>query len=307
MSVNQTFLTISCTLLERKVIILQTLPSHWHITNTIFTAVVNSILMIPIILLNAMAIVTIQKSSQLRNKVCYFGIVLQSAADIGVGCFTIPITTFFIVSPLLPVGHCIVPHLTIHVGYLPAGISIITLSLITLERYIGVVHPYSYAVLVTKKRILVYVIGGILLDVLVTSVLSVKVNRIERFFFMTLAISFFVLSAFVYGRIYFILRRLVSSKVNRSFESRSQKKKILWEMKHARSCFLVVICFMLCMTPFLLSRIILREYGRPTYRAFLGWSIVLGNLNSIFNSLILFWTKTLVRKEAMKIIKTIWK
>jgi hypothetical protein len=304
--VNQTFLSISCLIAEQERIVMRTLPSNWHIPNRIFTVVVNSLLIIPIVLLNVMAIVTIQKSSQLKNRPCYFAIVLQSAADIGVGCFTIPITTFFLASPLLPVGHCIAIHLIAHVGYTPVGISIITLSLITIERYIGVVHPYSYATLVTKRRILVYVIGGILLNVLVTSVLSFKVHGIGNAFFATLTIAFFALSAFVYARIYLIIRKLVRSKVTPSHENGNRKRNILREMKHARSCFLVVVCFIFCMTPFLLSPIILHKHGLALHNAFVGWSVVLGTSNCIFNSMIFFWTKTLMRKEAIKIIKAIW-
>ena len=65
-----------------------------------------------------------------------------------------------------------------------------------------------------------------MLDVLVTSILSVKVKGIEAVFFGTLAIAIFLLSVFVYARIYFIIRRLVRSKLHPSHGSRSKKKKI---------------------------------------------------------------------------------
>ena len=303
---NQTFLTIACQLFGKEISAIKTFPSNWHILNRIITAVVNSILVIPTVSLNVIAIVTVQKSCHLKNRLCYFAIVLQSVADTGVGCFTIPVTTFFLVSPFLSVDHCVSVHLMFHVGYLMVGISIITLSVITMERYIGVVHPYSYATLVTKRRILAYVIGGISLDVLVITVLSTRVKNIEIVFFATMVTLFFILNAFVYSRIYFIIQGLLRSKVQPSHESRSEKKKCLREMKHARSCFLVVLCFVLCMTPFLLSPIILQKHGRPTFQAYRGWSIVLATSNSMFNSIIFFWTKTLMRKEAMKIVKTIW-
>ena len=143
---------------------MKTFPSNRHVVNRIFTAVVNSVLIIPTVLLNVIAIVTIQRSCQLKNRLCYFAIVLQSAADTGVGCFTLPVTTFFLASPFLPVDHCISVNLLLHKGYISVGISIITLSVITMERYVGVVHPYSYATLVTVNSVLI--IPTVLLNVI---------------------------------------------------------------------------------------------------------------------------------------------
>ena len=304
---NQTFQTVLCNFFGKETPAIKTFPSNWHVVNRIFTAVVNSVLIIPTVLLNVMAIVTIQRSCQLKNRLCYFAIVLQSAADTGVGCFTLPVTTFFLASPFLPVDHCISVNLLLHIGYISVGISIITLSVITMERYVGVVHPYSYATLVTKRRILVYAIGSILLDVFITCILPIPVKEIEKKFFMTMVILFFVLTAFVYARIYFIIQSLLRSKVMASYESRDQKKIFLRETKHARSCFLVVLCFVFCMTPYLLSPIVLQKHGRPVFQAYRGWSIVLATSNSMFNSVIFFWTKTFMRKEAIKTIKTFWK
>jgi hypothetical protein len=52
------------------------------------------------------------------------------------------------------------------------GASIITLSALTIKRYIAILHPYSYIKLVTKKIILIYVASG---SVLVSFVASLSV------------------------------------------------------------------------------------------------------------------------------------
>ena len=134
---NQAFSTISCYLQEKERIALRTVPSDWHIPNRIVTAVVCSILIIPTVSLNAVAIGTIQKSSQLKNKLCYFTIMIQSAADLGVGCFTIPMTipivTCFLVAPFMRVDQCVLLHFIYQIEYVPTGISIVTLSVISME------------------------------------------------------------------------------------------------------------------------------------------------------------------------------
>ena len=303
---NQAFSTISCYLLEKERIALRTVPSDWHIPNRIVTAVVCSILIIPTVLLNAVAIVTIQKSSQLKNKLCYFTIMIQSAADLGVGCFTIPILTCFLVAPFVRVDHCVLLHFIYQTAYVPTGISIVTLSAISMERYIGVVHPYSYESQVTKRRILTYILGGTLVHLLV-SILSAPIPDIVLIFLATILITFFIFTAFVYTRIYLVMKRLVRSEVKPSDavdESRN-KKVFLRETKHARSCFAVVMCFIFCFTPFSFALVIFDNHGRPPYEAYLGWSLVLVISNSSLNSLIFFWTRTLLRKEAIKFLKSV--
>ena len=304
---NQAFSTISCYLLEKERIALRTVPSDWHIPNRIVTAVVCSILIIPTVLLNAVAIVTIQKSSQLKNKLCYFTIMIQSAADLGVGCFTIPIVTCFLVAPFMRVDQCVLLHFIYQIGYVPTGISIVTLSVISMERYIGVVHPYSYESQVTKRRILTYIVGGTLVHLLV-SIVSVLIPDIVPIFVATILITFFIFTAFVYTRIYLVMKRLVGSEVRPSDavdESRNKKKVFLRETKHARSCFAVVMCFIFCFTPLLFALVIFDNHGRPPYEAYLGWSLVLVTSNSSLNSLIFFWTRTLLRKEAIKFLKSV--
>jgi hypothetical protein len=304
---NQAFSTISCFLLGKERIALRTVPSDRYIPNRIVTAVVCSILIIPAVLLNAVAIVTIQKSSQLKNKLCYFTIMIQSAADLGVGCFTIPIVTCFLVAPFMRVDQCVLLHFIYQIGYVPTGISIVTLSVISMERYIGVVHPYSYESQVTKRRILTYIVGGTLVHLLV-SILSVPIPEIVSIFMATILITFFIFTAFVYSRIYLVMKRLVGSEVRPSDavdESRNKKKVFLRETKHARSCFAVVMCFIFCFTPFSFALVIFDNHGRPPYEAYLGWSLMLVISNSSLNSLIFLWTRTLLRKEAIKFLKSV--
>ena len=233
--------------------------------------------------------------------------MIQSAADLGVGCFTIPIVTCFLVAPFMRVDQCVSLHFIYQIGYVPTGISIVTLSVISMERYIGVVHPYSYESQVTKRRILTYIVGGTLVHLLV-SILSVPIPEIVPIFMATILITFFIFTAFVYSRIYLVMKRLVGSEVRLSDavdESRNKKKVFLRETKHARSCFVVVMCFIFCFTPLLFALVFFDNHGRPPYEAYLCWSLMLVISNSSLNSLIFFWTRTLLRKEAIKFLKSV--
>ena len=115
--------------------------------------VVNCILFFSTISLNAISIITIRRSSQLRNKVCYFVILLQSVVDISVGGLGIPLTIYYVISPYLDPVHCAFIIFAHRITFSSCGLSMIVLSAMTLERYMGVLHPYYYQAKVTKKRI----------------------------------------------------------------------------------------------------------------------------------------------------------
>ena len=143
---------------------------------------------------------------------------------------------------------------------------------------------------------------------LLVSILSVPIPEIVTIFMATILITFFIFTAFVYSRIYLVIKRLFGSEVRPSDavdESRNKKKVFLRETKHARSCFVVVMCFIFCFTPLLFALVFFDNHGRPPYEAYIGWSLMLVISNSSLNSLIFFWTRTLLRKEAIKFLKSV--
>ena len=134
-------------------------PNKNYEGNLIAMLVMNCVLLISTILLNGISVITIKKSSVLKGKVCYFVILVQSVVDLGVGLLSIPLFISYLIFPFVNTGNCTLIILSIGASYLPPGFSVVTLSAMTIERYIAVLHPYSYQTRVTKKRILTYVCG----------------------------------------------------------------------------------------------------------------------------------------------------
>ena len=81
-------------------------PSKGYKLAQIALLVINIILLLSTISLNGISIITIRKSSQLRSKVCYFVILLQSIFDLCVGLLTIPLTFYYLLSPFLKNPNC---------------------------------------------------------------------------------------------------------------------------------------------------------------------------------------------------------
>ena len=187
------------------------------------------------------------------------------------------------------------------------AISLATLSSMTLERYIGVLYPYSYQTFVTKRRLLIYLgVGCLILFGGVSS--SIITPGILKPVTVVYVLANFLFIAFAYTRIYLVIRS-GDSTVTRQCPVDTEKQKsgirrLLREVQHAKSCFIVVLYFIVSLMPFVISSSFVNEKNFHKSAAIVSWAITLTNSNSSFNSLIFFWTKTLLRKEAVATLKS---
>ena len=301
---------ISCQIFGGTRTFLKQLPSSNQLNNHFVLLVINAILIFPTILLNTVSIVTIVKSSQLKNKLCYCIILLQSVTDLAVGVFGIPLFIIFLLAGMGKIPNCVLATLAYRSSVLPIGVSMLTLSALTLERYIAVLHPYAYGTQVTTKRILIYVCPSIVVMFLV-NILTLAVQGLIRTFTITLATTFFTFTTFVYVRIYVVVRKLArfrkitqdSTVVN----NLTRTKMYFSEIKQAKNCFMVVICFfLLYFLPILVTFSQVGKLDKYKLQTIQNWATTLGMSNSSINSVIFFWTKTMLRKEAMKMMKATW-
>ena len=298
-SVIQEEFEISCQILGTTHFIITKLPSNN--INHIFAIALNGILIIPTILLNAVAVLTIFKSSQLNSKPCYFIILVQSVVDLAIGVLGIPFFNFFLASNIGGISKCITTSLASRAKMVPVGVSGIILSAMTLERYIAILQ-------VTKRRLLIYVGCFAAVDLFLV-ILSFEHPRLLEIY-ATVKITFvFFFIAFVYTRIYLVVRKLAQSQ-NKPHDAASEEnltrmKLFLREIKQAKSCFIVVICF--CVLGFLPKTIAVPFFPSIDQFEELAmkiWIITLRLCNSSVNSVIFFWTKTMLKKEAVKMLNT---
>ena len=297
---SQEVFKVSCIMYHATYSFKSELPSENWFIFYIIALVFNGILIIPTIILNGVSIITISKSSQLNCKPCYFIILLQSVVDLTVGVFGIPLFLAFMVGKMGQHSNCAVLIIGHTTTVLMVIISAIVLSTMTLERYIAVLHPFAYKIVVTKKRILMCVFFASLLFFSV-----VILSQLFRFLVIAWTIAqstvFFLFIAFAYARIFLVVKKLarIRSKANLT-----KTMMFLQDIRHARSCFVVVSCYVvLHYIPVMLVAIFknvdsLREFNYEIYGS-------LCLLNSSVNSVIFFWTKTMLRKEAAKFLKSL--
>ena len=117
----------------------------------------------------------------------------------------------------------------------------------------------------------------------------------------------FVFTGFVYTRIYLVIQKLVRLGKRQVFVGGGNhvKRQIIRESRRARSCFLVVFCFFLFLLTFALTSYFFTP-GTFNFRVYFSWAFTAIILNSSINSVIFFWTKTLLRKEALKSVRSLW-
>ena len=297
---------MSCQILGTTHFVATKLPSEKFVINHILVIAFNGIMIISTLLLNGVSVITIFKSSQLSSKPCYFIILLQSMFDLAVGVLGIPLHIYYLANGIGELSSCLAASLARRLTVVPIEASTSILAAMTLERYIAVIHPYTYKVQVTKKRILMIVGFTAVVDFSVVT-LSVVIFPLVKIYAMVKVAVIFFLTAYVYTRIYLVVKRLARSQRKPNGESADKNltkmKLFLQEIRQARSCFMVVICFFAL--NFLPPTIAFTffEYKKELMQlAIRNWLLSINISNSSVNSAIFFWTKTMLRKEALKVL-----
>ena len=279
--------------------------------NQISLVVFNSILAVVTALLNALAILTIQKSSHLKEKPCYFIILLQSSIDLICSLVGMPIFLVSLANAIIENLNCSVNSLAILFLLYSVGYSNINLFTLTWERYIAILHPYGYKTKVTKTKLFIGVSITGLVDFLMKIGLLILTRGVIIRYTLTKVFALFCYVCFAYTRIYLVVRNLRKKELkpsdyNNNESKRKKTKLLLQEVKTAKSCFMVVLCFFLLhIIPGILINMISSNWKRIDQLPMIMWNISFAYCNSSFNSLIFFWSRLMLRKEAIKFIKNV--
>ena len=305
-----------CSLLKAEKMVIVQYQSQAFLINRIGVCVFYLALTIPTVTLNGISFITILKCPQLKEKVSYFLLMMQSATDLAIGLVSLPALGILGLSTLITGSlHCIARVLMSRFITLLVSLSTLTLFAMTMERYFGVLHPLRHRTLITKKRILVFHFCGASLMFLIACLSIIFGNE-----FLNIAASLSMLililaAAVVYTKIFNAIRNRkrpgnpapndVSAAEQSSSNSQSNRN-FLKDIKLAKSCYLAVVCFIVCFLVGIVTAVPF-TLGTLGWEAFRSWSIVLIMLNSSINSIIFFWNRSLLRNEAKKVLKNLCK
>jgi hypothetical protein len=123
---------------------------------------------------------------------------------------------------------------------------------------------------------------------------------LEGFHTFSIMFLFILLAIFVYTKIYIAIKtRKSPGNVQGNTAVKNQnERKFVTEIKLVKSCFLAVACFLLCFFAATVIFLFERQLERADYTALKMWAGTPTMLNSSLNSVIFFWTRPILRKEA---------
>ena len=309
LSVTLEVFIAECQILGTNQVLITKIPSEKYLINNISVIVFNAILILPTIALNLVASITILKTPQLKSKPCYFIILAQSVIDLAVGVVGIPSYISFIASWTGGASSCLSTSLLFRGGMISVLSSLVTVSILTLERYIAIIHPYAYKTQVTKKRIVICTASSAVVHSGFVAV-SYLGKQLVMIYGMISAGLVFFFTTFAYTRIFFVARSLVGSPSQPhdvgKLQNVTKTKLLRQKIKLAKSCFAVVICFFsLCFLPQAIAFPYYTDLKKVENIEIGVWIGTIVLVNSSANSVLFFWAKKMLRKEGIKFLKAI--
>ena len=294
-------------------------PTLSYTWNSIAACVVNIIFAIAGTILNSLVLYIFWKSTKMRSKFSYFGIMLLSSADLAV--VTIVHWTFLLqaINEINGTPNCVCKASYTSTLYLFTGMSISTLLILNIERYTAIIHPIWHRKTATKRRLIFIWITLWLLNIL---------NVVSRMFLPRLskiivAIVIFVLcftTLFTYISIFRVVNKKKSftpcntvghstSRANCQSEETRNIAAFLRELKMAKVYFAIVVLAFVCFLPAGIGLHALKypwnksEKERSSVTIAYTWTNTLITMNSTLNCLIFFWANRKLRREALKLVK----
>ena len=301
-----------CSIVGYAYFVIVEFPSSKYVVSQVISSAATSVLTIPVILLNAITVLTILKSNHLKTKICHFPVLIQSMADLSVGLLTLPLFTYINLSEVFGSPDCLLSFIFSTIAFIPWGLSLAALCALTFERYMGVIYPIEHRLYLTKRKFIIYVCCVMVVTLTIVP-LAVASTIFYYIFCAVYAIVPVLLHAYCYSRILYSARKRLhtnnsskstnNNKSERRFSDRIRELSSSKELKLAKSCALIVVTFYICCIPGEFLNIYYLEIDIIIYRVVISWYTVALGVNTILNSLIFFWTRPILRKEAFKTLK----
>lgn len=226
-------------------------PDNKTTSVTVFTCVFMALACPCAIVANVMVFLGVLRKPELRN-VYNTSILFLATSDLVTGLVTHPSFIAYhgskLTTPMQDFS-CIALVMYTYTNFMFTGLSVITIILITLERYLAIFHPYKYQAFVTKRRIAITI--SLVWVVWVAFITFVRFSPEARsgtlgVIAAILLIPCILLTVFVYCKVYCLTRRI---RVSIGHELTTQRNTAdIQETKSSRTvAYLagaVVICFL---------------------------------------------------------------
>ena len=235
---------------------------------------------------NALVMVNIWKSSQLRKKSCHFMILVLSCCDlVAVATNNLGLLVFLI--SWLREDYDLLPTFRLHIDFIPVFVtfSLFALLVMSIERYLGAYYPIFHRTSVTRRRLMT------LLAILLIFQTTLKVISTHDMIIPRTVHPVFIMIAVFLPLVFLNFKLLKISREVRQRISISPEKRTRINLKSISTCLLVVACLVVLSIPACVY-IIFNTENKEASNARLSsiWTVTFFTMNCTFNSLIFFWT-----------------
>ena len=251
-------------------------------TTIIINCVLNAPLMLISILGNALVLAAIIRTPSIRST---HMIMLCSLAvsDLLVGLIAQPI---YIAEQLTRVD-----HVSVMIGYSLCGVSLLTITAITVDRFLALHYHMRYVTLVTESRVK-YTLIVIWLLSFVHSGIDFWNTRVHMFTVGLVIVICLLISSFSYITIYRIVRRhqlqiFVQQQAVQSFDAENNLE-IMGLKRSALNSFVFYIAFIICYLP-LYVFLTLHGLSVKDWQTEWGFAVTAVFMNSSINPFLYCW------------------
>ena len=266
----------------------------------IFVCIVNVIFTLAGAILNSLVILSFWKSAVLKKKMCYFTIMILSCFDLLAAITNHPVQVVYSVVWLTE-NYVLLTRMSayLRLANMFIAFSLLTILVMSIERYIATAHPLFHRTSVNQARLLILLSSFIFCDVIMYAI-SFNDRVIT---FPTYHIIFYS----IFSPLLIFVNYKLFKNVVRARQSNAMRPKTNAKVNNIHSCLLVVCCYLIFSTPgFVYSSLGFMEQPTSTNAEISWvWGSTVAAMNSTFNCLIFFWRNNVLRQEAKKILNLI--
>lgn len=284
-------------------------PEYLFVHNLI-CSILNCVFLLPGIFGNVLVILAVCKTPSLQTPSNALLLSLATS-DLAVGLLAQPAFSAWRISQMAGdiKVHCVAGVVSESFGWLLAGVSLFTITAISVERFLAVHLHLRYHDVVTRRGIAKVVLSFWLLWITITILRFFVVNRkILRI----IAVNFLVLTSAIMFLAYIMIYRLVRRhqlQIRRQCFTRSpddNRNKDIDMVRYKRSTITMLYIlgfFLLCYFPFLLVMLVELATGETLQsKAAYLYTVTSIFINSALNPLIYCWRMMEIRTAIRKII-----
>jgi len=275
----------------------------WYTVN----CVLNALLAITAIIFNSVTIQALRKTSSLPQPLKTLLLSL-AVSDLGVGLLVEPFYFGLLVKWLQQDNSTDTTcSLFLSASYLFSAASFLGVMALSVDRFLAVHLHLRYQELVTHQRVVVGVISIWMFSAFLSLFYLWVSRNIFYLFIAIFGVVYLVVSAILYSKIYFTVRRHRIQVHALQVAQDDQLANAARLRKSAVGVFYVYLVLLLCYLPKVCSFVVILNSGfSPGVKVFFSYSMTFLFLNSLLNPVIYCWKMRHIRSAVLNIMRNIF-